>query len=104
MIREVSHVCIMEVKRVTSTYLSLLLTRSHVIFSISLLSSNPTTVAAIRGASGAGAGCSLIGSEQTTSLVPYNCNIERLSLLVVQLDLCKLRFRFCGHRGEKIKY
>ena len=56
-------------------YLSLLLTRSHVIFSMSLLSSNPTTVAAIRGGSGAGAGCSLIGSEQTTSLVPYNCKI-----------------------------
>ena len=65
-------------KPIYNAYLSLLLTRSHVIFSIILLSSNPTTVAAIRGASGAGAGCSLIGSEHTTSLVPYNCKINML--------------------------
>ena len=25
-------------------------------------------------------------------------------LINIYMDLCKLRFYFCGHRGEKIKY
>jgi hypothetical protein len=51
----------------TSSYLSLILTRSHVTFSICLRSSNPTTVTIIRGGSGDKAGCNLIGSVHIIS-------------------------------------
>lgn len=59
-----------------------MLTRSHVTFSRVLRSSNPTTVTMIRGGSGDKAGCNLIASVQTISLVPYNYNIKVKNLKI----------------------
>ena len=53
---------------------SRLLSRSQAIFSIWRRSSRPTTVTVIWGGSGVRAGCTLIGSERSTSLVPCSWN------------------------------